>query len=115
MTVHLDTCEIYGLWTESNLDDGLLDQGLAPAMALDDGRLEGRPAEPRHTELDFPDPDDELSGVLAAAVGLPARRPLVALGHDELGRLLVEQRAKRLLDGLPQQISYVLAQRFLVD
>lgn len=52
---------------------------------------------------------------MAAAVGLPARRPLVAPSPDELGRLLVEQRVERLLDGLPHQILYVLAQRLLVD
>ena len=62
-----------------------------------------------------PCPGEELSGVVAAAVGLPARRPLVAPSPDELGRLLVEQRVERLLDGLPHQILYVLAQRLLVD
>lgn len=65
---------------ETHLDDGLLDRGLAPAVALDDGRPEGRAAEFRHAELDLPGPGGELSGVVAAAVGLPARRPLVALG-----------------------------------
>lgn len=98
-----------------HLDDGLLDRGLAPAVALDDGRLEGRPAELRHAELDFPGARDEPPRVVAAAVGLPARRPLVALGPDELGRLLVEQCVERLLDGLPHQILYVVAQRLLVD
>lgn len=87
----------------------------APAVALDDGRLEGRPAELRHTELDFPGARDEPPRVVAAAVGLPACRPLVALGPDELGRLLVEQCVERLLDGLPHQILYVVAQRLLVD
>lgn len=52
---------------------------------------------------------------MAAAVGLPARRPLVAPGPDEPGRLLVEQRVERLLDGLPHQILHVVAQRLLVD
>lgn len=46
-----------------------------------------RPAELRHAELDFPDARDEPSRVVAAPVGLPARRPLVALGPDKLGRL----------------------------
>ena len=46
------------------------------------GRLEARPAELRHAELDLSCPGDELSGVVAAAVGLPARRSLVALGPD---------------------------------
>lgn len=41
--------------------------------------------------------------------------PTVALGPDELGRLLVEQRVERLLDRLPHQIIYALVQRLLVD
>ena len=85
MTVHLNTCEIYGLWTESNLDDGLLDRGLAPAVALDGGRLEGRPTELRHAELDFLGARDEPPHVVAAAVDLPARRPFVALGPTRSG------------------------------
>ena len=58
-------------------------------------RPRGRPAEPRHAEHDFPDARDEPSRVAATAVGLPARRPLVALGPDKLGRLLLEQRVER--------------------
>lgn len=73
-----------------HLDDGLLDRGLAPAVALDDSRPEGRAAEFRHAELDFPCPGDELPRVVAAAVDLPARRPLVAFGPDGLGRLGVD-------------------------
>lgn len=60
-------------------------------------RPRGRSAELRRAEIDFPDAHDEPSRVLAAVVGLPARRPLVALGLDELGRLLVEQRVDRPL------------------
>lgn len=80
----------------------------------DTTRPSGRPAELRHAEIDFPDALVEPSRVLAAAVDLPARRPLVALGPDEPGRLLVKQRVGRLLDGLPHQILYVFAQRLLV-
>lgn len=50
----------------------------------------GRPAELRHVELDFLGPGDEISRVVAAAVDLPARRPLVAFGPDGLGRLVVD-------------------------
>lgn len=63
---------------EAHLDDGLLDRSLAPAIALDNGRLEGRAAQLRNVELDLSWPGDELSRVVAAAVCLPARRPLVA-------------------------------------
>ena len=100
---------------EVHLDDGLLDRSLAPAVALDNGRLEGRAAQLRHAELDLAGARDEPPRVVAAAVGLPARRPLVALGPDELGRLLVEQSVERLFDGPPHQILYVVAQRLLVD
>lgn len=41
-------------------------------------RPRGRPAELRHTEINLPGVYDESSRVMAAAVGLPARRPLVA-------------------------------------
>ena len=44
-----------------------------------------------------------------------ARRPLVVPSPDELGRPLVEQPVERLINGLPHQIHYVLAQRLLVD
>lgn len=74
-----------------------------------------RPAELRRTEIDFPGTCDEPSRVVAAVVGILARCPLVALGPDELGRLLVEQRVECLLDGLPHQVLYVIAQRLLVD
>ena len=36
-----------------------------------------------YAELDLPGPGDEFSGVVTAAVGLPTRRSLVALGPDE--------------------------------
>lgn len=98
-----------------HLDDGLLDRGLAPAVALDDGRLEGRLAELRYADLDFPGARDEPPRVVDDALGLLARRSLVAPGPDEFRRLFVEQRVERLLDGLPHQILYVLAQRPLVD
>ena len=75
----------------------------------------GRPAELLHAGLDFPDARDEPSRDVAAVVGLPVRRPLVALGPDELGRLLVERRVERLLDGLSHMVLYVIPQRFLVD
>lgn len=55
-------------------------------------RPRGRSAELRHAEIDFPDARDEFSRVAAAVVSIPARRALVVLGPDRLGRLLVEQR-----------------------
>lgn len=57
----------------------------------------GRPAELLHAGLDFPDARDEPSRVVAAVVGLPVRRILVAFGPDKPGRLLVEQRVERPL------------------
>lgn len=78
-------------------------------------RSRGRPAELRPAELDFPDARDEPSRVVAAAVGLPARRPFIALGPDKLGRLLVERCVERLLDGIPHQVLYAIAQQLRVD
>lgn len=78
-------------------------------------RPRGRPAEPRHAELDFPDARDEPSRIVAAVAVILARCPLVAFGPDGLGLLLVEQRVECLLDGLPHQVLYVIAQRLLVD
>lgn len=78
-------------------------------------RPRGRPAEPRHAELDFPDARDEPSHIVAAVAGILARCPLVAFGPDGLGLLLVEQRVECFLDGLPHQVLYVIAQRLLVD
>lgn len=78
-------------------------------------RPRGRSAELRHAEIDFPNALDELSHVLATVVGIPTCCPPVALGPDELGRLLVERRVERLLDGIPHQVLYVIGQRLLVD
>lgn len=58
-------------------------------------RPRGRPAELRHAELDFSDARDEPPRVVAAAVGLPARRPFLLLGPDKLWRLLFGQRVER--------------------
>lgn len=58
-------------------------------------RLRDRPAETRHDELEFPGARDEPSSFSGAALGFPARRPLVALDPDETGCLLVEQRIER--------------------
>ena len=78
-------------------------------------RPHGRSEELRHAEIDFPGARDEPSRVLAAVAGILARCPLVAFGPDGLGLLLVEQRVECLLDGLPHQVLYVIAQRLLVD
>lgn len=78
-------------------------------------RPRDRPAELRRAEIDFPGPGDEPSRVVAAVVGVLARCPLVASGPDKLGRLLVERCVERLLDGIPHQVLYVIAQQLLVD
>lgn len=43
-------------------------------------RPRGLSEELRHAEIDFPGARDEPSRVLAVVVGLPARRPFIALG-----------------------------------
>ena len=47
---------------EVHLDDGLLDRGLAPAVPLDDGGLEGGAPELGHARLDLARARDELAG-----------------------------------------------------
>lgn len=80
----------------------LTDNMRSVVLALDHGRLEGRAAELRHAELDLAGTGDELPRVVvAASVGLPAGRPLVALGADERRGPLVEQGVERFPDGLP--------------
>lgn len=66
---------------------------------------------------DVLDPPDRDAHEVQLNDGLLNRglAPTVALGPDELGRLLVERRVERLLDRLPHQIIYILAQRLLVD
>lgn len=85
---------------QARFDDCLLDAGLAPAVALDHGGLEGRAAQLGDPELDLSAGHDQLSLVVPAAVGFAARCPPVALGADEPRRLLVGQRVYGAPDGL---------------
>ena len=100
---------------EVHFDDGLLDRYLAAAVALDHGGLEGCFPELGHARFDFARTRDELPGVVAARVVLPAGGPHVAPSAHELGRPLVKQGVQSLLDGPPDQILDVVAQRLLVD
>ena len=72
-----------------HLDDGLLDAGLAPAVALDDGGLEGGSAQLGDVEHDLSAGGDKLPPVMPGAVRLAPRRSLVALGPDHLVGFLV--------------------------
>ena len=58
-------------------------------------RPRGRPAELRHAELDFRDACDEPFRVVAAVVGIPARRPFIALGPDKCVSLDVTVRCSQ--------------------
>lgn len=122
----LDTDATYGQWAPTASRVPRSPEGSTPAATprastlawrtcSRGALLEGRAKEFQHAGLDLPGPGDVFPGVVVAAVGLPACRPLVTPGPDEPGRFLVEQRIERLLDGLPHQILYVLALRFLVD
>ena len=51
----------------------------------------------------------------SSAPSIPVHLSPVTSRTPELGRLLVEQCVEHLLDGLPHQILYVIAQRLLVD
>ena len=49
-------------------------------------RPHGRSEELRHAEIDFPGARDEPSRVLAAVVGLPARRPFIVFRQEDLSK-----------------------------
>lgn len=80
---------IWRVSSDAHLDDGLLDAGLAPAVALDDGGLEGGSAQLGDVEHDLSAGGDQLPPVMPGAVRLAPRRSLVALGPDHLVGFLV--------------------------
>ena len=96
------------------LDDDLLDLDPAPAVPLDNGGLEGGAPELAHARLDLAGPGEELPVAAPAAVDLPSDGPPAAPDPSELRGLLIEQRVQALLDGPPDQIPDVVAQRLLV-
>lgn len=85
--------------------NGLLDAGLAPFVALDDGGGEPHPLELGHLERDLARRRGE-----AALVGA-----LVGPGADELVGLLVEHRVDGLLDGFPDQLAQFVFHGLLVE
>ena len=85
--------------------NGLLDAGLAPFVALDDGGGEPHPLELGHLERDLARRRGE-----AALVGA-----LVGPAADELVGLLVEHRVDGLLDGFPDQLAQFVFHGLLVE
>ena len=88
-----------------HLDDGLLDAGLAPLVALDDGGGEAHALELGHLDRDLARRRDE-----SALVG-----SLVRARADELVGLLVEHGVDGLLDGFPDQLAKLGLHRLLVE
>lgn len=83
-----------------HLDDGLLDAGLAPLAALDDGGGEAHALELGHPERDLARRRGESALAVPGAVSGPLVVALVGPGADELVGLLVEY-GNRLGCGLP--------------
>ena len=98
-----------------HLDHGLLDGGLAPLVALDDRRCEPHALELRHLERDLAGRGGEVPLVVAGAVRLPACRPLVAAGLDEVVGLLLEKRVDGVLDCSSDELPELAAHGILVE
>ena len=100
---------------QMHLDDGLLDAGLAPFVALDDGGRETHSFELGHSERDLA----RRRGEPALAVPGAVRRPLVGAlvrtrAREPVG-LLVEHGVDGLLDGFPDQLAKLGLHRLLVE
>ena len=89
-----------------HLDDGLLDRGLAPFVALDDGGGEAHPLELGHLERGLARRRGEAALVVAGAVRRALVGALVGPGADEL---------VGLLDGFPDQLAQFVFHGLLVE
>lgn len=69
---------------------------VAPAVALDDGGLEGPSAQLGHVEPDLPRGCDELALVVAATVGLAAGSAFVSPGAPTISSASCSGRALRV-------------------
>lgn len=98
-----------------HLDDGLLDRGLAPLVALDDRRGEAHALELGHPERDLARRGGEASLVVAGAVRRPPVGALIGRGAHQLVGLLVGHRVDGLLDGFPDQFAQLGLHRLLVE
>jgi site-specific DNA recombinase len=98
-----------------HLDQRLLDGGLAAAVALDDLRLEGERAQPRHLQLDLAGLGVERAGVAAGAGVEAVGGALVAPGVAEAVGLGVEQGVEGLLDRVADDRVQVLVELALVE
>ena len=98
-----------------HLDHGLLDRGLAPAVALDDRRGEPHSLELGHANRDLAGRRGQAPVVVAGAVRLAPRGALVALGAGQVVGLLLEQAVERVLHGFPDELAQVGLQALLVQ
>ena len=83
----------------------LLDRGLPAPAAPDDRRGGPHPLEPGHADRDLAGRRREPPLVVPGAVGLAVGGPLVAPRPDEVVGLLVQQSARHLLDGPPDELA----------
>ena len=100
---------------QAHLDDGLLDAGLAPFVALDDGGGEAHALELGHLERDLARRRGESALVVPGAVRRALVGSLVRARAHELVGLLVEHGVDGLLDGFPDQLAKLGLHRLLVE
>ena len=100
---------------QANLDHGLLHACLAASVALDDGGGEPHALELGHLEGHLAGSGREAALVVARAVRLAPRRPLVAVGAYEVVGLLLEKRVQGVLDRSSDELPELAAHCFLVE
>ena len=98
-----------------HLDDGLLDAGLAPLVALDDGGGEAHALELGHLDRDLARRRGESALVVPGAVRRALVGSLVRARAHKLVGLLVEHGVDGLLDGFPDQLAKLGLHRLLVE
>ena len=100
---------------QMHLDDGLLDAGFAPLVALDDRGGEAHPLELWHLERDLARRRGESALLAPGAVRRPIVSSLVRSRAHKLVGLLVEHGVDGLLDGFPDQLAKRGLHRLLVE
>ena len=100
---------------QMHLDDGLLDAGFAPLVALDDRGGEAHPLELWHLERDLARRRGESALLAPGAVRRPIVSSLVRSRAHKLVGLLVEHGVDGLLDGFPDQLAKLGLHRLLVE
>ena len=98
-----------------HLHQGLLDRGLAPAVALDDRRLERLPAQLGHLQRNLASPRLQLPLVAPRPRVLASLRALVAFRLAKPIRLRIQKRVQRLLHAASHDLAQVILNTLVVN